>query len=353
MQRLHSGSALSTGVGKEKKKGLNMILVVGGAYQGKEEYAANTFPEKYKMIKDYQEIIREQLKAGKEPLEEAKRLLAGKDREKPDESEKFVILCDEVGCGIVPMDAFERKWREQTGRVCCFLAERAEQVIRVQCGIGTVLRRKRQVFFFRHGATKGNREHRYVGSTDEALLPEGENALEALLESPAFGQVQGEAKQVYVSPLVRCRQTAELLFPELSQIAVPDLRECDFGAFEYKNYEELNGNPEYQKWIDSYGACGFPGGETKEEFTERCGKAFLQVVHSTEEERLLFVVHGGTIMALLDAFSSPHGDYYDWQVKNGEGFRGILVEEVGKKVRIEEITEMCAETILIRSWQKC
>ena len=125
---------------------------------------------------------------------------------------------------------------------------------------------------------------------------------------------------------------------------MPDLRECDFGAFEYKNYEELNGNPEYQKWIDSYGACGFPGGETKEEFTERCGKAFLQVVYSTEEERLLFVVHGGTIMALLDAFSSPHGDYYDWQVKNGEGFRGILVEEVGKKVRIEEITEMCAET---------
>ena len=317
-----------------------MILIVGGAYQGKEEYAANTFPEGYKILKDYQEIIREQLKDEKEPLKEAERLLAGGITE----TEKLVILCDEVGCGIVPMDAFERKWREQTGRVCCFLAERAEQVIRVQCGIGTVLRRKRQVFFFPHGATNGTRAHRYVGSTDEALLPEGENALEALLESPAFGQVQGEAKQVYVSPLVRCRQTAELLFPELSQIAVPGLRECDFGAFEYKNYEELNGNPEYQKWIDSYGACGFPGGETKEEFTERCGKAFLQVIHSTEEERLLFVVHGGTIMALLDAFSSPHGDYYDWQVKNGEGFRGILVEEVGKKVRIEEITEMCAET---------
>lgn len=249
-----------------------MILIVGGAYQGKEEYAANTFPEGYKILKDYQEIIREQLKDGKEPLKEAERLLAGEITE----TEKLVILCDEVGCGIVPMDAFERKWREQTGRVCCFLAERAEQVIRVQCGIGTVLRRKRQVFFFRHGATKGNREHRYVGSTDEALLPEGENALEALLESPAFGQVRGEAKQVYVSPLVRCRQTAELLFPELSQIAVPDLRECDFGAFEYKNYEELNGNPEYQKWIDSYGACGFPGGETKEEFTERCERHFCR-----------------------------------------------------------------------------
>ena len=46
----------------------------------------------------------------------------------------------------------------------------------------------------------------------------------------------------------------------------------------------------------------------------------MQVVHSTEEERLLFVVHGGTIMALLDAFSSPHEDYYDWQVKNGCGY---------------------------------
>ena len=32
------------------------------------------------------------------------------------------------------------------------------------------------------------------------------------------------------------------------------------------------------------------------------------------------MVHGGTIMAILDAFSSPHKDYYDWQVGNGEGF---------------------------------
>lgn len=46
------------------------------------------------------------------------------------------IICDEVGCGIVPIDAFEREYREVVGRSCCTLASQAETVVRVICGIG-------------------------------------------------------------------------------------------------------------------------------------------------------------------------------------------------------------------------
>lgn len=46
-----------------------------------------------------------------------------------------VIICDEVGCGITPLDRTDREWRERVGRVCCALAQRAEAVYRVQCGL--------------------------------------------------------------------------------------------------------------------------------------------------------------------------------------------------------------------------
>ena len=46
-----------------------------------------------------------------------------------------IVVTEEVGCGVVPMDAFERKWREVCGRASVILAERSEQVYRVICGI--------------------------------------------------------------------------------------------------------------------------------------------------------------------------------------------------------------------------
>lgn len=107
-----------------------MVLVVGGACQGKGAYAREHFPGECRILSGYHETVRRQLEEGKDPAEEARRLL-----EEPG-AEKLVILCDEVGYGLVPVDAFERRWREQVGRTCCFLASRAERVIRVVCGIG-------------------------------------------------------------------------------------------------------------------------------------------------------------------------------------------------------------------------
>jgi len=51
-----------------------------------------------------------------------------------------VIISDEIGLGIVPVDAFERRWREETGRALCILASGAERVTRVYCGIPQVIK---------------------------------------------------------------------------------------------------------------------------------------------------------------------------------------------------------------------
>jgi len=57
-----------------------------------------------------------------------------------EENPEAVVISDEIGLGIVPMDPFERRWREETGRALCILAEGAERVTRVYCGIGQVIK---------------------------------------------------------------------------------------------------------------------------------------------------------------------------------------------------------------------
>ena len=78
-------------------------------------------------------FIRRWLQAGK-TQEELVRMLLEQGEEQ--QEEKRIIICDETGCGLVPVDAFEREYREAAGRICTVLAEHADEVYRVVCGIG-------------------------------------------------------------------------------------------------------------------------------------------------------------------------------------------------------------------------
>ncbi len=117
-------------------------LIIGGYAQGKLAYAlAKVQGEKFRVVEadlaegEEQVIINHfhlwvssRLLAGKNPEEELERwLLAHPD---------WIILSDELGNGIVPMDAFQREYRERTGRMLIRLAGLADEVERVICGIG-------------------------------------------------------------------------------------------------------------------------------------------------------------------------------------------------------------------------
>ena len=171
----------------------------------------------------------------------------------------------------------------------------------------------------RHGKTQGNLERRYVGCrTDESLCPEGLAELKQI-RCPAAGLV-------FASPMRRCLETAAILYPGIPVEVVPDFRECDFGAFEYRNYSELNGRADYQAWIDSGGEMPFPGGEGRGEFAARCTAAFAELQKKAPPEDTALIVHGGTIMAIMEAIARPKGNYYDFQIPNGHGF---IVDEEG------------------------
>lgn len=179
-----------------------------------------------------------------------------------------------------------------------------------------------KVLLIRHGMTEGNRKSRYIGVTDEPLCLRGREQL-AACRYP-------KPEILFASPLLRCRQTAGILFPGMQPRLLESLAECDFGDFENKNWRELSGDPRYQQWIDSGGTLTFPGGESPEKFRSRCVCGFEEAIRRCLSEKIslaAFVVHGGTIMSILERFARPCGDYYSWSVKNGDGYQAWLAEE--------------------------
>lgn len=202
-----------------------------------------------------------------------------------------------------------------------------------------------ELMFIRHGATEANKEHRYLGKTDEPLSAEG---IFALQEAKAAG-CYPEPDYLFSSPMKRCIETAGILYPEKEVIRVPEFQEMDFGIFEGKNYEELQQDERYQAWIDSNGTLPFPEGESREDFICRCRQGFYRMLKRVEAECLKtcktqahavtvgVMVHGGTIMALCSSFCG--GDYFDYQVKNGGGYLCRL------EVDHEEIRLKLVETI--------
>lgn len=176
-----------------------------------------------------------------------------------------------------------------------------------------------KIILIRHGMTKENLEGRYVGrKTDVALCQEGVEALKKLeiKELDADSDIL-----LFSSPMLRCQQSCQILFPQVDYTVIEDFAEIDFGEFENKNYLELNGREDYQAWIDSGGRSTYPGGESLNDFTKRCIDGFMQVLSVAREKRaenLVILAHGGTLMSIMSYLTKE--DYFSFQVKNARGF---------------------------------
>lgn len=127
-----------------------MILIIGGFAQGKLHYVKQSYvrcEDGWKVavldgtlelpaetgalqviVNHLHHYIREQLRQGTAP----EVMIENFCKEHPD----CILICDEIGNGIVPMEAKERIYRERTGRILEQLAAQADEVVRVVCGIG-------------------------------------------------------------------------------------------------------------------------------------------------------------------------------------------------------------------------
>ena len=123
-----------------------MKLIIGGTAQGKLEYVLLKYDVQKNMVWDgvlpndmelngniviinhFHQWVKSRMVSGGCPEDEIMSFL--------DCNEDCIIICDEIGNGIVPIDSFEREYRERTGRILVQLAMRAEEVERIICGIG-------------------------------------------------------------------------------------------------------------------------------------------------------------------------------------------------------------------------
>lgn len=98
------------------------VLIIGGAHQGKAALARALYPA-LPLVENLHVRVREELAAGRDPLA----LL--------DSLRGHAVTCDEVGCGVIPIDRADEAYREAVGRLCCALAAEADAVVRVTAGI--------------------------------------------------------------------------------------------------------------------------------------------------------------------------------------------------------------------------
>lgn len=115
-----------------------MILIIGGAYQGKLDFAKETFG-----LKEEDIYI-----CGTGEIDFSKRCIyaveeftwghpdpIGYFQEHREAWENTILILRDVFCGVVPMDAETRLWRQNTGRLAQYLSREARQVSRIFCGL--------------------------------------------------------------------------------------------------------------------------------------------------------------------------------------------------------------------------
>ena len=121
-----------------------MELIIGGYAQGKLDFAKSCYPDAVvfsevpvdfgdddvKIWDNFNVSVRKLFESGKNDDDVHNVIQSAVGFHK-----NLVIISDEIGCGIIPMSADERHFREFIGRIQCFLAEKADKVFRVVCDV--------------------------------------------------------------------------------------------------------------------------------------------------------------------------------------------------------------------------
>ena len=193
-----------------------------------------------------------------------------------------------------------------------------------------------KIHLIRHGATDANYDGRYIGcKTDLPLAPEGLNELRMLKDDIDYPEIE----RLYSSPMLRCRQTGAVLYPDFEPLTVEELKEYDFGSFENKTAAELESNPNFIPWTSGRLSAP-PGGEDNSEFIKRICVGFNKIVLDMIESGLTesaVIMHGGAIMMLLGVSAVPRSKPVEWTADNGRGYSVRVTPSLYHKSGVIEV----------------
>lgn len=193
-----------------------------------------------------------------------------------------------------------------------------------------------RIHLIRHGVTQGNLQGRYIGRTDLPLCEEGRRQLRALKGQFEYPQVD----MVISSPLQRCTETAQILYPERYLEQWEAFVECDFGEWENKRYQQLQKVPGFAQWLSSGMREAPPGGESPQEVLYRAADGVSQLFERMMRERLrsvALITHGGIISMLLYGMGLPKRPVEQCMVGNGKGYTVLLTPQMWMRDHAFEI----------------
>ena len=200
-----------------------------------------------------------------------------------------------------------------------------------------------KIHLVRHGITEANQDGRYIGRTDLPLSPEG---LAHLLSLKEKYQYPGGVR-FFTSPLMRCKQTLEVLYPGCQPEMVEGLAECDFGEWEGKSIRDLKNDERFLRWVEGADRT-IPGGEDSEAFRARVCAAFENIVHDLihhGDTEAVVCTHGGVITMLMQIYGLPRLDAKDCLAAAGQGFTLRVTPSIW-------MSEPLAEVLCMIPWEK-
>jgi len=176
-----------------------------------------------------------------------------------------------------------------------------------------------KIHLLRTGGTGDSPQRRFVGRQNLPLSDNGREALNKLREELYYPNVE----KVYSSPLLRCIQTAEILYPGCQPQITDGLKDMNLGEFEGKTFDELKTRQVFQSWLSDSLNNTPPGGEQVEAFTRRITSALDNIAKDMMRQKITstaVITHGGVLMALMAAIALPRLPIQKWAVASGCGY---------------------------------
>ena len=198
------------------------------------------------------------------------------------------------------------------------------------------------IHFIRHGSIDDTNQGVYIGVTDKELSEKGIKELKSLDNTHKYPY----APVIFTSPLKRCTQTCEVLYPHIKPIVVDELSEMNFGKWEGKTADDLRGDPLFEAWLAGEKGATPPDGEDGEDFTRRICLVFQNIVDGlikTGNTDCAIVTHGGVIMTLLAVYGLPQAKPFDWACDNGYGFSLRVTPMLWQRDKVAEVYKLIPE----------
>ena len=173
------------------------------------------------------------------------------------------------------------------------------------------------LYFFRHGITKGNLNAQYIGHTDLPLTTDSINELHSIKAKYHYPKVDA----VFSSPLKRCKDSAEIMFPDNTIITIDDFIEYNFGEFEQCTADDLKDNEDFKNWIGGDGCI------------------------KTGTQNIAIVGHAGVLMTLLSCYGLPEAPMVHWQMDPGYGFQLRITPSLWMRANKIEVIDTAPQSM--------